>query len=351
MTIAVVTGAGGLIGSEAVRHFASIGLDVVGIDNDMRRVFFGEKASTRSHVDDLEQTVPGYAHRWLDIRDRDGVFALFETLGDRVALVVHAAAQPSHDWSATDPITDFEVNALGTMHLLEATRRHAPEAVFIFTSTNKVYGDAPNHLPLHETETRFEIDQSHPFAAGITEEMSIDTSMHSPFGASKVAADVAVQEYGRYFGLRTSCFRGGTLTGPQHEGAELHGFLSYLVRCAAWGDPYVIHGYGGKQVRDAIHSHDLITAFDAVFAAPPPPGSVFNIGGGRANSCSVLEAIGIVERVTGRSFETTYDPEARVGDHLWWIGSNSRFEASYPHWKLEYDVEEIITEIWHAHRA
>lgn len=348
MTVAVVTGAGGLIGSEAVRHFASLGLDVVGVDNDMRRVFFGDTASTRSHVEHLEHTVRSYSHRWIDVRDRDAVLGLFGELGDRVALVVHTAAQPSHDWSATDPLTDFEVNALGTLHVLEATRRHAPEAVFIFTSTNKVYGDRPNQLPLRELETRYEIDPSHEFADGITEDMAIDASMHSPFGASKVAADVAVQEYGRYFGLRTSSFRGGTLTGPGHEGAELHGFLSYLARCAAWGKPYVIYGYKGKQVRDAIHSRDLIRAFDAVFAAPPAPGAVFNIGGGRTSNCSVREAIAVVERVSGRRLETSYDPSARIGDHVWWIGSNARFEASYPHWKVEYDVESIITEIWDA---
>lgn len=295
MSVAVVTGSAGLIGSEAAAYFAAQGLEVVGIDNDMRRYFFGDDASTSWNRRRLEESIPGYRHYDIDIRDQAAIDKLFAHYGSTISLVIHAAAQPSHDWAAREPATDFAVNATGTLHLLEAVRTHAPDAVFIFTSTNKVYGDTPNRLPLIEQPTRWEIDPRHTYNAGIREDMSIDQTLHSLFGASKVAADVLVQEYGRYFGLRSVCFRGGCLTGPNHSGAQLHGFLAYLMKCAMTGTPYTVFGYKGKQVRDNIHSADLIAAFDAFFRAPRIA-EVYNIGGGRESNCSMLEAITIARR-------------------------------------------------------
>jgi CDP-paratose 2-epimerase len=343
-SVAVITGSAGLVGSEAARHFAGLGLDVVGIDNDLRAYFFGADGSTRPVRDGLERELAGYRHEELDIRDRDGVAALFARLGREIEVVVHCAAQPSHDWAATEPLTDWDVNAGGTMNLLEATRVHAPEAVFIFCSTNKVYGDRPNFLPLYELETRYEIDPAHPYHDGIAEDLPIDATLHSVFGASKVAADVMVQEYGRYFGLRTTCFRGGTITGPQHAAAELHGFLAYVMRCALAGREYTIYGYKGKQVRDAIHSQDLVRAFDCV-VREPRAGEVYNIGGGRQSNCSVLEAIALVSEITGRELAYRYDEKNRIGDHIWWVGSNARFAEHYPGWRQEYDVRRILEEL------
>jgi len=346
----MVTGSAGLIGSEAARFFAARGMDVAGVDNDMRRTFFGEEASTRWNRENLESELGArYRHAEIDIRDFDGIERLFRHYGKDLKLVVHTAAQPSHDWAARDPQTDFGVNALGTLNLLEATRRHAPEAVFIFTSTNKVYGDRPNDLPLIEQETRWEIDPKHPWHRGIPEAMSIDQSKHSLFGASKVAADVLVQEYGRYFGMRTACFRGGCLTGPMHSGTELHGFLSYLTKCGMTGREYRIFGYKGKQVRDNIHSADLISAFDCFFAAPRVA-EVYNMGGGRFSNCSLLEAMRMVEEVSGRPFNSVYVDTNRVGDHIWYISDLGRFQGHYPGWKLRYDCKRIIREIHEANR-
>jgi CDP-paratose 2-epimerase len=343
--VAVITGASGLIGSEAAIHFGELGLDVVGVDNDMRQVFFGPEASTDWNRARVQRELGrGYAHHELDVRDRTGVLALFEQLGASVDLVIHAAAQPSHDWAAREPLVDFDINAVGTLNVLEGVRRSAPEAVFIFTSTNKVYGDRPNSLPLMELETRWEIDPEHTYANGIREDMSIDLSLHSIFGASKVAADVLVQEYARYYGLRSACFRGGTLTGPNHSAAELHGFLAYVVRCVMSGTPYTVFGYKGKQVRDAIHSRDLIRAFDEVFRAPRVA-EVYNIGGGRFSNASVIEAIELAQEIVGEELDWSYRDENRVGDHIWWIGDNSRFETHYPGWRLEYDVRRILEEI------
>ena len=351
MSVAVITGSAGLIGSEASVFFSGIGLGVVGIDNDMRRTFFGEEASTSRNRQRLEQQLGRqYRHLFLDIRDGEAVDRLFKELGGAIKLVVHAAAQPSHDWAARAPHVDFAVNAMGTLNLLEATRKHAPDAVFIFTSTNKVYGDLPNRLPLVEQELRFEIDPSHPYAAGIPEAMSIDQSMHSIFGASKVAADVLVQEYGRYFGLRTACFRGGCLTGPNHAGTELHGFLSYLMKCAITGTPYIVYGYRGKQVRDNIHSADLIAAFREFFAQPRV-GEVYNIGGGRFSNCSVLEAIAMCEELSGREMTWSYDERNRAGDHIWWISDTTKFDRHYPAWTRKYDVRRILEEIRDANNA
>lgn len=345
MSVAIITGSAGLIGSEAAKHFASKGLDVVGIDNDMRRVFFGDEASTTWNRQRLEADLANYEHLSVDIRDRDAIDALFKSRGNAIELIVHTAAQPSRDWAARDPHMDFSVNANGTLNLLEATRQHCPEAVFIFTSTNKVYGDTPNELPLVEEETRWEIEASHAYHGGIPETMSIDQSKHSLFGASKVAADVLVQEYGRYFDMRTACFRGGCLTGPSHSGAELHGFLSYLMRCACTGREYRIFGYKGKQVRDNIHSADLIAAFDA-FHGAPRMAEVYNIGGGRHSNCSMLEAIQQSEAITGREFNSTYVEDNRSGDHIWYISDLKRFQSHYPDWKLRYDVKAILKEIY-----
>jgi CDP-paratose 2-epimerase len=350
MSVVVVTGAAGLIGSEAAEYFGARGFDVVGIDNDMRRRFFGPDASTLWNRARLEAALgTAYRHYDTDIRDRDAIMRIFARYGDTIALVIHAAAQPSHDWAVKEPFTDFDINAGGTLNLLEATRHHAPEAVFIFTSTNKVYGDMPNRLPLVELETRFEIAPDHPSADGIREDMSIDQALHSLFGASKVAADVMVQEYGRYFGLRSAVFRGGTLTGPNHSATQLHGFLAFVMRCTMTRTPYTVFGYSGKQVRDAIHSRDLIRAFDAFFQAPRR-GEVYNIGGGRFSNVSVLEAIQLSQAIAGIELSWSYDERNRVGDHIWWIGSNAKFASHYPDWHLEYDVERILREIHESNR-
>jgi CDP-paratose 2-epimerase len=346
MSVAIVTGSAGLVGSEAVTYFASLGMDIVGIDNGMRADFFGESASTRWVKERLEKEVRGYTHRDADIRDFDAVSKIFETYGEDIALVVHTAAQPSHDWAASKPFVDFTVNANGTSVMLEATRQFAPDAVFIFTSTNKVYGDAPNYLPLVESETRWEIEKSHSYYEhGIPETMSIDGTLHSLFGASKVAADVLVQEYGKYFGMKTGCFRGGCLTGPNHSGAQLHGFLAYLMKCAVTSTPYTIFGYKKKQVRDNIHSADLIRAFHEFFKRPGS-GKVYNMGGGRYSNCSMLEAIQLAEEITGKPFNSKYVDENRRGDHIWWISDISRFENDYPQWNLRYDVPQILQEIY-----
>ena len=351
MTVAVITGSAGLIGSEASEYFAARGFDVAGIDNDMRSVFFGQEASTRWNVERLTRKLGrSYRHLDADIRDRPRVLDLFRHYGSDVRLVIHAAAQPSHDWAAKDPFTDFDVNAVGTLNLLEAARRHAPEAVFIFTSTNKVYGDRPNELPLEELETRFEIPASHTYANGIREDMPIDACLHSLFGASKVAADVLVQEYGRYFGMNTVCFRGGTLTGPNHSATALHGFLAYVIRCVLSDAHYTVFGYKGKQVRDVIHSSDLIRAFEEFFKSPRA-GEVYNIGGGRFSNCSVLEAIDLAEQICGRELSWSYTEQNRVGDHIWWIGDNGKFESHYPEWRMDYDVNRIAKEIFEENRS
>jgi CDP-paratose 2-epimerase len=346
MSVAVITGSAGLIGSEASTFFAHLGMDVVGIDNDMRREFFGDAASTTWNRRRLEAELGRkYAHSFVDIRDRGAIDRTFQRHGSAISLVIHTAAQPSHDWAARAPEVDFGVNALGTLNVLEATRRWSPDAVFIFTSTNKVYGDTPNRLPLIEQETRWEIHPSHPYVNGISEDMSIDQTLHSLFGASKVAADVLVQEYGRYFGLKSVCFRGGCLTGPRHSGTQLHGFLAYLMRCTVTGDPYVVQGYKGKQVRDNIHSADLISSFYEFFRAPRA-GEVYNMGGGRFSNCSMLEAIAMCEKIAERPLDWTYAEQNRTGDHVWWISDISRFSRHYPSWRLVHDVPSILREIY-----
>lgn len=348
MSIAVVTGASGLVGSEAVRFFHEKGLAVVGIDNNLREYFFGDAASTAWKTDELKKSLPTYEHHALDIRDRDAIFTLFRRLGKEIVLVIHAAAQPSHDWAAREPFTDFSVNAQGTLVMLEATRLYCPDAVLLFTSTNKVYGDSPNSLPLVEGPLRWELDPSHPYAVhGIDEGMTLDQSKHSLFGVSKAAADLLTQEYGRYFGLKTITFRGGCLTGPSHAGAELHGFLAYLVRCAVSGDEYTIHGYKGKQVRDNIHSFDLINAFWRAFQSPQA-GKVYNMGGSRHSNCSILEAIECIERTCGKQLKFKTSEKPRSGDHIWWISDVRRFQQDYPEWRYSYSLEMIIAEIVEA---
>jgi CDP-paratose 2-epimerase len=344
--VAIVTGSGGLIGSESVRHFVERGFDVVGIDNDMRAVFFGPEASTKPQTRRLEQEYPReFRALDLDVRDGDGVARVFREHASQLELVVHAAAQPSHDWAARDPSTDFSVNATGTLNLLESTRAHRPDATFIFTSTNKVYGDRPNELPRRTLPTRYELSEDHRYFRGVDASMSVDECLHSLFGASKLAADVLVQEYGRYFGMPTVSFRGGCLTGPNHAGAELHGFLSYLMRCTVTGASYTVFGYGGRQVRDNIHSADLVRAFSA-FHANPRPGAVYNIGGGRESNCSMLEAIGFCERIADRELDWKLDDEPRVGDHQWWISDLGPFRRDYPEWELTRGVEGILREIF-----
>jgi CDP-paratose 2-epimerase len=348
VSVAVVSGSAGLIGSEAVRHFAKLGLDVVGIDNDMRRYFFGADGSTAwSLLQITSELGDAYTHFDVDIRDREGLSAVFKKYGSAISVVIHTAAQPSHDWAAKEPYTDFDVNAVGTLNMLESTRAHAPSAPFIHCSTNKVYGDRPNTLPLVELETRYEIEPGHPYEQGITEDMSIDHSLHSIFGVSKVAADIMVQEYGRYFDLPTASFRGGTLTGPAHSAAELHGFLGYLMRCVMEGRTYNLFGYKGKMVRDAIHSHDVVSAFEAFFRNPRS-GQVYNLGGGRQSNTSHIEAFRLAEQICGREALINYVEQNRVGDHQWYISSMAKFEAHYPEWKLTYDVPAILREIYEA---
>jgi len=346
----VVTGSSGLIGSEAAVSFAEKGYDIVGIDNDMRAIFFGEEASTRWQRTRVQRQLGrSYTHADLDIRNREGIESLFGRYGSSIKVVVHAASQPSHDWAARDPHTDFSVNANGTLNLLEATRTHSPDAAFIFTSTNKVYGDRPNRLPLTELEKRWEIAPAHEYAGGVPESMPIDASLHSLFGASKVAADVLCQEYGRYFGLHTVSFRGGCLTGPNHSGTELHGFLAYLVKCCATGKRYTVFGYKGKQVRDNIHSSDLLAAFHAYVEAPRA-GEVYNIGGGRESNCSMLEAIDRCQEITGRELNYSLTAQNRIGDHIWWISSLEKFRSHYPSWRLHHDVSSILHGILEANR-
>lgn len=346
MDIAVITGSAGLIGSESVRFFAEKGFEIVGIDNDMRKYFFGEEASTAWNAERLKREIEQYHHYNEDIRDDGAMEKIFVEYKTDIKVIIHNAAQPSHDWAAREPVTDFTINANGTLTLLEMARKYCPDAVFIFASTNKVYGDTPNMLPLVEMETRWELDPSHRyFAHGIDENMSIDQSKHSLFGASKVAADVLVQEYGSYFNIKTACFRGGCLTGPDHSGAQLHGFLAYLMKCAITGEPYTVFGYKGKQVRDNIHSFDLVNMFWH-FCQRPRYGEVYNSGGGRHSNCSVLEAIKICEDITGKKMNWSYSEANRIGDHIWWISDVNKFKEHYPEWEYKYNLMDIFQEIY-----
>jgi CDP-paratose 2-epimerase len=335
---ALVTGSGGLIGSECVRLLAGEGWDVAGVDNDMRRVFFGPAGSTNETVRSLCHAYPRYRHIDLDIRDRAAVRDLLKN--ERPQFIIHTAAQPSHDKAATIPYEDFDVNAGGTMNLLVATRDYCPESPFCFTSTNKVYGDRPNFVPLVEKDKRYDYVE----LDGIDESMSIDNCLHSVFGASKVAADVMCQEFGRYFQMPVGIFRGGCLTGPQHAAVELHGYLAYIVHCAVAGRKYTVNGYKGKQVRDQIHARDVANLFLHHFYPKPRCGEVYNLGGGRANSLSILETIDALEAL-GYRLDHEYREENRKGDHICYISDLSKLRKHYPEWKLEYDVPRILSEI------
>ena len=338
----LVTGATGLVGSESVSFFCERDFEVYGVDNDMRAYFFGREASTSWNRKRLEEKYKNYKHYGFDIRDKESIEKLFEK--HAFDLIIHTAAQPSHDWAAKEPLTDFSINATATLYLLENFRKFCKEAVFIFTSTNKVYGDTPNRLPFIERKTRWELPKTHKLYRGIGESMSIDDTMHSIFGASKVASDVMVQEYGKYFGLKTVCFRLGCITGPLHSGAKLHGFLAYLVKCIATDTIYTIFGYKGKQVRDNIQSYDLVTAFYE-FYKKPRRGEVYNMGGSRHSNISILEAIEKTEKFLKKKAKVAYNPKNRQGDHIWYISDVSRFQKHYPDWKYRYDRDAIIKEL------
>lgn len=342
MSKCLVTGSAGLIGSESVKFFAGLGFDVFGIDNNMRKYFFGDDGDTSWNKELLQRTLSNYHHYDCDIRDNEAIEKIFkEHVFD---LIIHCAAQPSHDWAAREPMTDFTVNANGTLIVLENFRKHCPDAVFIFTSTNKVYGDTPNTLPLIELGTRFEMPSDHLYHNGINESMSVDNAKHSIFGASKVAADILVQEYGKYFGLRTGVFRGGCLTGPAHSSAELHGFLAYLVKCIVEGREYKIFGYKGKQVRDNIHSHDLVTMFWH-FYQHPRSGEVYNAGGSRHSNVSMIEAIAKIEELLKKKAISQYVETNRIGDHIWYISDVSKFKDHFPEWHYTYTIDDIVREI------
>jgi CDP-paratose 2-epimerase len=346
MKVAIITGSGGLIGSESVAFFSNKFDLIIGIDNDLRSYFFGESASTKWNIERLQAEHENYIHHNTDIREQAALEIIFQEYKSDIALVIHTAAQPSHDWAAKEPITDFTVNANGTLNILELTRVYCPDAVFIFTSTNKVYGDNPNLLPLVEKEFRWEVEEKSPFyKEGINETMSIDHCKHSVFGASKVAADIMVQEYGRYFGMKTVVFRGGCLTGPNHSGAKLHGFLSYLMKCAINKEHYTILGYKGKQVRDNIHSYDLVNMFWH-FYQNPRSGEVYNAGGGRYANCSILEAIIICEEITGNKLKLAYENTNRIGDHIWYISDVTKFKTHYPSWNYTYNISQTLSEIF-----
>jgi CDP-paratose 2-epimerase len=347
MKTILVTGSSGLIGSEAVEHFDRQGHRVIGVDNNMRQVFFGAPGDTTWNLNRLKHSTKNFQHADLDIRDRPALEELFKS--NRFDLIVHCAAQPSHDKARDIPILDFEVNALGTINLLEATRQHCRDAVFILMSTNKVYGDSPNEIPLKELATRYDYARQEDYA-GVNESCRIDQTLHSLFGASKAAADLVAQEYGRYFAMNTCIFRGGCLTGPSHSGVELHGFLSYLVRVALSGGTYSVFGYKAKQVRDNIHSHDVVLAIEE-FAANPRPGEVYNLGGGRGNSVSMLEAIGKIADMTGKKLAWTYVEEARKGDHICYISDLRKFQSHYPNWKITHNLDTIFQEIIAAQQA
>jgi CDP-paratose 2-epimerase len=343
MKTVIVTGSGGLVGRESVEFFLKKGFRVLGIDNNQRSYFFGEDGSTHSSIDELKSN-SNYHHHNIDIRSYDDLEKLFKENQDNIDCIIHCAAQPSHDWAAKEPFTDFHINATATLNLLELTRHYSKDAVFIFMSTNKVYGDNPNSLPFVESDSRYELPTDHSLYNGLDEHFSVDQTKHSLFGCSKTSADMYVQEYGKYFGLKTVVFRGGCLTGSKHKGAELHGFLNFLVKCNLEQRTYNLFGYKGKQVRDNIHSYDLVNAFWHVYNNPKV-GEVYNIGGGRYSNCSVLEAIEKIESVTGIEMKLNYVSENRSGDHIWWISDISKFEKDYPDWKLTYFIDDIINEI------
>lgn len=345
MDVTLVTGSAGLIGSTAALRFVSRSDLVVGIDNDTRGKLFGASGSVADNLRTLETRLGDrYVHREVDIRDEDAVRQIFQRYGDDILTIVHAAAQPSHDWAATDPRTDFSINAVGTFNLLEATRQHAEDAIFVYLSTSKVYGDRPNRLSFVELPSRWDLPTDHPQYDGIDEEFGVDQCIHSLFGTSKLSGDVFVQEYGRYFGLTTGVFRAGCVTGARHAGVEQHGFLSHLVRTLVRGDTYTILGYDGKQVRENIHAEDLVRAIEA-FVSAPRTGEVYNIGGGRRCNCSILEALSHMEELLSRPPRTEYEEAHRKADHRWYISDCSKFRQHFPDWQPEYDMDDIIEEL------
>jgi CDP-paratose 2-epimerase len=341
----LITGSDGLIGSESVRYFSDLGFQILGIDNNSRKKFFGEEASVLWNRKELKKNIKNYTHFNQDIQNNKQIDKIFKEYGKNIVLIIHAAAQPSHDWAASNPRLDYMVNSLGTLNLLEAYRKYSPEASFIFTSTNKVYGDNPNRLNLVEDKFRYKVKAGTKFEFGINEQMSIDNTLHSVFGASKTSADILVQEYGKYFELKTVSFRGGCLTGPSHSGTSLHGFLSYLMKCIMTDSKYTIYGYKGKQVRDNIHSEDLVKAFYE-FYLNPTNGEVYNIGGGIESNCSMLEAINIGEQIANKKLDYTYSDNSRIGDHIWYVSDLSKFKKDYPKWKIEKGIEIIMHEIF-----
>lgn len=342
----LVTGSAGLIGSESVKQFCEKGYEVHGIDNNQRAEFFGKDGDTSKTNRELLDQYKNYIHHKVDIRDREALEKIFKE--HTFELIIHTAAQPSHDWSGKFPVTDFEINALGTVLLLDMMRLHAPKSVFIFTSSSKVFGDQFNKWKYNETETRYDLPKTNEYYNGVKETLSIDGFMHSPYGVGKASADLYVQEYGVYYGLKTIVFRCNCLTGPAHAGAKLHGFLSYLVKCIVHGDEYVINGYKGKQVRDNIHSYDLVNAFYHAFKNPKE-GIVYNLGGGRENSVSILEAIKMIEDISGKKANFVINPEPRRGDHIWYISDDSKFKTDNPSWKIKYDIKTILKEMCEAY--
>ena len=343
METIIITGCGGLVGGESTEFFLEKGFRVIGVDNNMRQYFFGEDGSVENSINAL-QDLKNFEYYQIDIRDYSELEKIFDKYASEITGIVHTAAQPSHDWAAKEPFTDFNVNATATLNLLELTRKYCPKATFIFTSTNKVYGDNPNYLPLVELETRYELPVDHEYYEGIREDFSIDNTKHSLFGCSKVAADVYVQEYGKYFGMNTVTFRGGCLTGSKHKGAELHGFLNYLVKCSVEGRTYNLYGYKGKQVRDNIHSSDLVKAFYEVYKNPKS-GEVYNVGGSRYSNCSIIEAIEYIKELSGKEVKINYVDDNRIGDHIWWVSSMEKFKKDYPDWTHTYDIRQILTEL------
>ena len=341
----LITGSTGLIGFAASQFYLKKKYKVIGIDNDSRSYFFGKESSNKWKEKILQQQ-KNYIHLSADIRDKNKINDIFKKFKKKIELIIHTAAQPSHDWAVKEPFVDFEINANGTLNLLESFRNFCPESSFIFTSTNKVYGDRPNHLPLIEKKSRYELNTKHPFfKKGINEKMSIDQSIHSIFGSSKLSADILVQEYGKYFNLKTAIFRGGCLTGENHSGTELHGFLSFLVKSIIYRKKYSIFGYKGKQVRDNIHSHDVISAFHEFFIKPKTGGLVYNLGGGRANSCSILEAINLIENISNIKSRYKVLEKNRIGDHIWWITDNSKFKKDYPKWKIKNSLTKCLEQM------
>tara|TARA_X000000950_G_scaffold180078_1_gene218405 strand:- start:26971 stop:28023 length:1053 start_codon:yes stop_codon:yes gene_type:complete len=343
--VIIITGSLGLVGAEAVKFFCKKKYSVIGIDNDMRKYFFG--SSVRKNLKHFNETFKNYSHNLIDIRNKKKLSNIFNYYQNNIKLIIHCAAQPSHDWAAKEPHTDFEINANGTLNLLDLTLNYCPKAKFIFMSTNKVYGDKINTYKFRETKTRYTPkDYKNLTKFGVSEKMTIDQSKHSIFGVSKTAADLMVQEYGKYFDLNTVIFRGGCLTGPLHQGAELHGFLSYLVKCNVMKKNYFVKGYKGKQVRDNIHSTDLINAFWHYFKSSKKKGEVYNIGGGIYSNCSLLEASEIISYYTKKTTQLKFEKKNRSGDHIWWISDLRKFKSDFPDWKINFTIHKIIEDIY-----